>query len=812
MLDGDPFKSLGEFEGKTPSERRRRRNEAIAALKDEDRLVQHVCESLALSERFSKAQLQVLSEVVSITLLKDSSKRELDIRRIVKLLTPNNWYQERHPAPPARMPLEVDANLLDLEKWHSEFESASPVVHKLIASGFRNLAQKRGEQFSHESEQKQSAAAYQLAVCYANGFGVPMHGEECLHWLSVAAGLGSQKAQEVMPNVAQALNLKIPAFDDPWAKLDENSSHLGSSWASSDFADHKKESTFSYAIDFAPRIKPPSRANTQPQISFIVAAESCNYEALEHLLSSNVKPAASVDGVSPLHFLSSWNVDKAEDLGRRLIAAGADVNAQAQRGSTVGGTPLMWSVFGDHISHSKILLKLGADPMTADASGEDALSFASRLHLKNHLRLLMENVRPAVFRDHIGRLLEAAAGGVSRFTRMIRHGENWTKTSDQTFDLLHRWNDVLSDEDNFVDLILPALRGSLQTPFGRMNTDVQMSLARKGGIKPVQVTDLLKDAVLTYNVDLFNTLLDLQVPINRKYDNGKNLLHLCAKIPDHNLAATAFAVPLLRLGAEVDVPDDNNVTPWMEAILERKWDLGDLYLQHGAEPLTVDKDGWNVMGLCIQTLNLGAIKYLFKYSKAKSRFLKEAIIVNPRRRLSALQLAASLPIPRGHGMKIEVTGVFLTILNTIITEQSQLDFRSDGYFPDATALDLAAALGNVSAVKSLVKRGALTASARTALTLIEARLPDAKEFMTRKNLERCKYIITEWPRDEEKTRKLAEDWTNMKTIDESKVNSSWEVVVINYKARKQIGLNVSQSSQSSLSQSQSQSQSTSQSK
>ena len=781
MLDGDPFKSLGEFEGRTPREKRTRRNEAIAALKDADHLVQHVCESLALSDRFSKAQLQMLSEVISVTLLKDSAKRELDIRRIIKLLTANSWFQERHPLPPARMPLEIDGNLLDLEKWYSEFEGVSPVVQRLIASGFQNLAQKKGDEFSHETEEKQSAAAYQLAICYADGFGVPFKPEESLSWLNLAAGLGSQRAQEVLPVFSQALKVKTPPFQDPW-KHEDAGSQLSSSWASTDFGVGRHDS---FPAQQSGLTSPVGAKKSQ--MSFLLAAETCNYDALEALLLSGTKPNSSPDGVSPLHFLSAWSIGRAEDIGRRLIAAGADINAHAERGSTVGGTPLMWSVIGDHIIHSEVLLKLGADPMAVNAVGEDALSLAARLHLTRHLRLLLENVRPTLFRTRLPRLVEAAAGGVSRFTRMTRHGENWMKACEDTFEILQKWNEILSGTESFSTIMLPALQGGLQTSFGRMNTDVQLSLIKKGLVTPSSLTGLLKDAVLTYNTELFNALLSLHVPTGQKYNGGKSLLHLCARIPDHNLAAVSFAIPLLRLGAEIDIKDENNVTPWMEAILERKWDLADLYMQHETDPFVTNNKGMNIMGLCINTLNLGAIKYLFKYCAAKERFLKEAFIVNPGKNLTALQLAASLPLPRGQGMKIEVVGIFLTILNTIITEPWQLDFRSDGYLPNATALDIAAALGNVHAVKSLVKRGALPASASSALTLVEARMPDAAEFMVKKNLERCKYIIEEWPKDEEKTRKIAEDWTNMKTIDESKVNSSWEVVVINYKARKEIG-------------------------
>ena len=148
------------------------------------------------------------------------------------------------------------------------------------------------------------------------------------------------------------------------------------------------------------------------------AAESCRYDILNRLLSSSAHPDVSHDGVSALHFLSSWDLGQAESIGHKLILAGADVNAQAQRGRTFGGTSLMWSVYANHLSHSAILIKLGADPLATTQNGDDALSFGARSHLAPHLRLLIENIRPSQLRDHIGRLIAAVAGGESRFTRM----------------------------------------------------------------------------------------------------------------------------------------------------------------------------------------------------------------------------------------------------------------------------------------------------------------------------------------------------------------------------------------------------------
>ena len=140
--------------------------------------------------------------------------------------------------------------------------------------------------------------------------------------------------------------------------------------------------------------------------------------------------------MSPIHFLSSWDVGKARNLGLRLVKAGADSNAVAKPGTTIGGTPLMWAVCGGHLEHAKILIELGAEPMISTDDGEDALSFAARLHSATLLRYLLENTRPIRVRGHLSRLTEATLGGESRFKRMTRHGERWYVIFESDFLLL----------------------------------------------------------------------------------------------------------------------------------------------------------------------------------------------------------------------------------------------------------------------------------------------------------------------------------------------------------------------------------------
>lgn len=772
MLDGDPFKSLGKFEG-SMKESRQKRNDAIGALKEEDSLVQHVCASLALSGKFSRHELEMLCEVINISLIKNPSHRELDLTRLIRLLLPNNWYHARHPVEPERISMDPEVQFLDLEKWYSEVKLASPVVQSRIAEGFREHAERLSEDL--ERNEIQSAAAYQLAICYAIGFGVDFQLDECIKWLKIADEAGSLKAREVLPKM-------IRAFDEyPKGIADFPELSLGSSTSITTQEDESYlfvDETGSVTTREITKEKPVDLTWTM-----LGAAEACRYDILELLLSKSVKPSISEDGVSPLHFLSSWDVTVAEQLGRKLVQAGADINGNARRGSSVGGTPLMWSVYGNHLDHSAILIKLGADPLIAIDDGTDSLYFATQLHLARHLRLLLENVRPAQVRGHLRRLVEAAASGESRFVRMTRHESEWKSAAAETLSLLQRWNSLFTDESDFKNLLLPALHQSLFSAYGRMNADVQISYIEDMITNLSELSGLLRDSVVTFNKEVFHALLDRGVPVNGCFEQGRNLLHLCAKIPDYIMATTVFAPRLLALGADLEGLDETGLTPWMLAALERKWDLADLFLAKGAKALATDNEGYNVLGLSIKAINVGTIKYLLKYCTARLAFHQESFLTNTKQNLSALQQAAALSLPRAHGMKMEVMGTFLNILANF-GSRSQVDFSSDAILPDATALEIAAVHGNVHPLKNLVKNGAHKSRGGRALALARAKLADAVGYMDRKNLERCIFIMENWDKDEVRMKELADDWTNMRTIDESHVRSSWELIVWDYKVLK----------------------------
>lgn len=504
------------------------------------------------------------------------------------------------------------------------------------------------------------------------------------------------------------------------------------------------------------------------------AAENCQYQWILFLLSKGVAGNASTDeGVTPLHFISAWEITKAEEVGRKLIQCGGDINATAKRGVSVGGTPLIWSVFEDRLEHSSLILMLGGSP-TIEILGLSALLLTARLHLSAHMRLLLKNIRPVEVQDCLGRLLVAAASGESRFAHINRHGNDWKTAPLEILRLLQGWNTVFPEAAGFNSILLAALKESLDSSFGPSNTDIQVLFLDTCAVEPEKCTLLLRESIIRDNRDMFDLLIHRKVPATAIDIDGKTLLHICAQNPNNTTTITYFAQCLLEMDGEgINAQDESGQTPFMDALLARKWDLAKFLVAKGADPLTTNREGYNILGLIIQTLNLGAAKWALKYSRIGNMFRQKAFIVHPGRNISAIQEAAQLKLPRAHGMKTEVTGLFLLILTNFMTRE-KIDYRSDGILKAASALDIAAVNGNVHAVKALVKKNAQHASRKSATNLAQLALARSQNFLLRKNLERCIFIINQWDKDPQKTEEIADGWTKLKTLDESNVRSSWE--------------------------------------
>jgi hypothetical protein len=125
--------------------------------------------------------------------------------KVIRLLTCDSLYKPRFAVPPIPIPTDIKANLLDIERLYSGFESTSPVVQSQVVSGFREYTERLSEMRRTKHIEGRTAAAYQLAICYADGFGIPFQPHQCVKWLRFAMEGGSQKAKEALLNVTNAL-------------------------------------------------------------------------------------------------------------------------------------------------------------------------------------------------------------------------------------------------------------------------------------------------------------------------------------------------------------------------------------------------------------------------------------------------------------------------------------------------------------------------------------------------------------------------------------------------------------------------------
>lgn len=630
-----------------------------------------------------------------------------------------------------------------------------------------------------------AGAAYQLAVCCGLGFGVPFTPKESVKWLEVAAMNGFQRAKEALPRFRMVFDDDLKDYVvPPTDAIGELTLELSSQKVEDSSLDSMGDVEIldgKFYID---------GKVTDGKAWLLEAVRSHKYGIAETLLTNGVPGNASTDeGVTAFHYLTTWDAAKAKDMGHKLIKAGGDINARAHKGISIGGTPLMWSVHEERLEHSKVLLELGANPTAVDAFGVSALSLSARLHVHTHLQLLLMHTKPVEVEQWLYRLMLEAASGESRFSRIIRHGIDWESAPLETLKLIQAWHGIFPDLPRFHNMLLAALTESLNSSFGPSNTDIQVQLLDTCGAAPAECAPLLGESILTDNRNMFDHLITRQVPVTDRLSQGKTLLHLCAQNPNNTTTIKYFGEELLKqANVDIDARDATGRTPFMDALLARKWDLAWLLLHAGAEGLATTDVGYTVLGLIIRTQNLGSAKWAFKYSGKGDMFREKGFIVNPTRNISAIQEAARLKLPRAHGMKTEVSGLFLYILTNFLSRQ-YIDFRSDGILPNASALDIAAVNGNVHAVKALVKKEAHIASGKSALALAKDALERLanKEgyygdlFSARKNLDRCVFIIENWEKDPKGTEREADKWTKLRTIDESNVRDSWEVVAWEWK-------------------------------
>ncbi|VZI00380.1 unnamed protein product [Fusarium fujikuroi] len=221
-----------------------------------------------------------------------------------------------------------------------------------------------------------------------------------------------------------------------------------------------------------------NHVNEWNQSPLLWASRAGHRDVVFHLLSCGADPSvASDERTTPLHFLSSFDDGDIPEVCRRLVEAGAGLEARSKAGhryrqgldSTYGdvdGTPLTWAVAANNSVAAQALVTSGADPFDLpglEFSYSDTFGgmshvspvwFAAMNHQYYMLEILLRNVAKEKIKDFLNTYqrkfgsndssgqdnpiiawcVTYAAQGIGR--RVLFHGKYHQEAFVKTFDLL----------------------------------------------------------------------------------------------------------------------------------------------------------------------------------------------------------------------------------------------------------------------------------------------------------------------------------------------------------------------------------------
>lgn len=115
-------------------------------------------------------------------------------------------------------------------------------------------------------------------------------------------------------------------------------------------------------------------ANADPDLAtgpyrrtpLVMAVFSCDTAVVQLLLEGGANPAATHDGLSPLHVILIRECSESLELAEWLLMSGADPNAR----DSDGRTPLFYAVLFGRRDLIQVLVGAGGDPDAEDLNGE----------------------------------------------------------------------------------------------------------------------------------------------------------------------------------------------------------------------------------------------------------------------------------------------------------------------------------------------------------------------------------------------------------------------------------------------------------
>ncbi|OJD11136.1 serine/threonine protein kinase [Emergomyces pasteurianus Ep9510] len=421
----------------------------------------------------------------------------------------------------------------------------------------------------------------------------------------------------------------------------------------------------------------------------VCACRSGHFDCAMFLLECGAKGGgAELGEESPFHWLCSFTPERMTPLAKALIDAGANIehasgtmrkdvrmiNADWEDNFGIATTPLGRAVLMKNLPAVKVLLTLGANPLTKvghknDINVKSPIELAALLTLPDILEVLLLYIdetlpgKTPIF-DEIGMLQAAHERRITPFdptklqSRLVRCGSNYKRVMFQTLQILRRRHENLQDWRS-LDSGKPIERMQLCQEVRLGNHDIVAALLELGhdpngspGYRPIE------EAVLMNNETVFRLLVNhgAKTEVKRIIDNGRHfsLLQLSASRPRTSCNGTFIADYLLRSGMAIEPLPDGSPSSLALAIKNRYFDLSDLLLEKGADINALYQSGkggeWiTVLGELLLTHTetaLQSMDYIFRRLRGNSDITASRLefIVNQTKKLSALHILALCPI------------------------------------------------------------------------------------------------------------------------------------------------------------------------
>lgn len=460
----------------------------------------------------------------------------------------------------------------------------------------------------------------------------------------------------------------------------------------------------------------------------------------------------------PLHWLCSFLPNEMENIASRLVSAGADIELRSggmrhdvrgiradwEHNFEIRTTPLGRAVLMNNLDAVKVLLKLGANPLTKSASKhpgeyEGMKDFSKMIDVSSPFELAAVLTLPHIlgeFIKHIDgpngiprlKLLDewsmldlAHAKKITEFdavslqSRLVRCGKNYKRNMRDTLALLYARDQPFRGISG--DEVQKQQSRVLFTEVALGNLDIVEALLELGySSNGTQDFRPLQKAVERNHEEIFWLLVRYRVDmtVTLMTPNGEiSVLHVAAMRPKQARPGRGIADALIRAGLSVESVDRRSRPPLAMAILYQNFDVAEALLENGADvdaiyPLPANAltgTETKAVGVLVEVLSQHTMRTLesLKFLLGKRDFgpsRRPAFHIDSTNKLSILHLLAGSP---QFTQIAQITPKILKLCLETYPESEVVNYRHPFL---GTALYYAAMCGHKTMVELLLQHGA----------------------------------------------------------------------------------------------------------